>query len=100
MRRTLSEKLPCGCIKGKRICPKADALWRSVQEAYDAAAANTDDARSRALWNRYTAAICRYDAHFDYRCRTEVMAGWGIGDCFRNRSVNASAFDYRFLRSQ
>ena len=49
---------PCGCIRGERLCPEAEHLWRQVGALYEQARQGT------ATWVEYEQARAAYDAHF------------------------------------
>lgn len=50
----LKDELPCGCVRGYRLCAAAEALWRGELEAYRAG----DDERGDEL-------RAQYEAHFE-----------------------------------
>lgn len=50
--------LPCGCVRGRRLCAEAIALWDAVVEAFKV------DHRRGEGYEGYEAKRAVYEAHF------------------------------------
>jgi len=61
-RGTMSNPLPCGCIRGQFLCTEAVRLWQQVNNAYLAMWQYPDDA---ARYDEYKDRLDDYNQHFE-----------------------------------
>ncbi len=53
------DELPCGCIRGVRLCSEAEELWEETGRAYKRAKSG------RGTWEEYHKAVGKYEKHFE-----------------------------------
>lgn len=67
--------LPCGCVRGVKICGEAEALWDAVADAHKAIAAVTSfwGYEYRGARNAYDDALAAFSAHVEISVESAVQ---------------------------
>jgi hypothetical protein len=57
-------RLPCGCVRGVKLCAEAERLWEAVAEAHHAYAQEHSVRIGRLRRVDYDEALAAFNAHF------------------------------------